>query len=219
MERVCGHLRLADFDTVDLSNLNRLRAGVSTIGLKKTIVAAREIAEIDPFLDIEIYDEGINDDNIDEFLTLNGKLDILIEVCDSLYVKILSRNKAKELNIPVVMDTNDRGMLDIERFDLEPGRPVLHGLIAGLELENIEKMTMEERMPFILKMVGADSLSARMKSSMGEIGKSISTWPQLASSVVLGGAITADVCRRIFLGQFHESGRYYIDLDELIADK
>jgi len=54
---------------------------------------------------------------------------------------------------------------------------------------------------------------------MMEVEESINTWPQLASSVILGGAVGADVSRRILLGQFHDSGRYYIDLDELIADK
>ncbi len=218
MERVCGSLRLADFDTLDLSNLNRLRAGVHNIGLKKTVIAAREIAELDPYFNVEIYSDGVTADNIDSFFTANGKLDILIEVCDGLDMKILSRYKAKELHIPVVMDTNDKGMVDVERFDLEPERAVLHGLADGLNPGNMGSITGEQRLPIILKMVGGDNLSARMKRSMGEIGKTISTWPQLASSVVLGGAITTDICRRIFLDQFRASGRYYIDFEELVAD-
>jgi hypothetical protein len=31
-------------------------------------------------------------------------------------MKIITRLKAKELGIPVVMDTSDRGMLDVERL-------------------------------------------------------------------------------------------------------
>ena len=81
MERTCGHLRLADFDTADLSNLNRLRTGVANIGLNKTIIAAREIMEIDPFFDVQIFNEGITTDNIDDFFTKNGKIDLLVEVC------------------------------------------------------------------------------------------------------------------------------------------
>ena len=218
MERTCGRLRLADMDTIDLSNLNRLRTGVSNIGLKKTIVAAREIMELDPYLDVALYSDGITKDNMNDFFTKDGKLDLLVEVCDGIDIKILSRFKARELQIPVVMDTNDRGMLDVERFDLEPQRPLLHGLAAGLEPGTIEQMTPQEKMPVILKIVGADTLSSRMKRSMGELGKTISTWPQLASSVVLGGAMTTDVCRRIFLNEFKDSGRYYIDFDELIRN-
>ncbi len=218
MERTCGTLRLADFDTADLSNLNRLRAGISAIGLKKTVIAAREILELDPYLDVEIYSDGITNDNIDDFFLKNGKLDLLVEVCDGLDIKILSRYKARELNIPVVMDTNDKGMVDVERFDLEPNREILHGLANGLDPQSIKGLTNEEKVPFMLKMVGVDTLSTRMKASMMEVEQSISTWPQLASSVALGGAITTDVIRRIFLDQYHDSGRYYIDFETLVAD-
>jgi molybdopterin/thiamine biosynthesis adenylyltransferase len=219
MERTCGTLRLADFDTAELSNLNRIRTGIHNLGLHKTIIAAREIAEIDPFLNVEIYSEGITASNIDLFFEGNGKLDLLVEVCDGLDIKIISRFKARSLGIPVVMDTNDRGMLDVERFDLDRNRPILHGLAGDLDPEKIKGLSNEDKIPYILKMVGADTLSTRMKASMMEVEQSINTWPQLASSVVLGGALTTDVCRRIFLNQFHSSGRYYIDLDELIKDE
>lgn len=220
MERTCGELRLADFDTAELSNLNRLRTGVHSLGLKKTVVAAREIAEIDPFLRVILFNDGVTDTNIDAFFGQGtDKLDVLVEVCDGLDIKINSRFKARQLGIPVVMDTNDRGLLDVERFDLEPQRPILHGLAEGLNPANIKGLSDEDKIPYILKMVNADNISRRLKASMMEVEQSINTWPQLASSVVLGGAITTDVCRRILLDQFRDSGRYYIDLDELIRDK
>jgi tRNA A37 threonylcarbamoyladenosine dehydratase len=219
MERTCGEIRLADFDTAELSNLNRIRTGVHNLGLNKTVIAAREILEIDPFLNVKIFVDGLHDGNIDEFFLDGDKLDLFIEVCDGLDLKITSRFKAREYQIPVVMDTNDRGMLDVERFDIEPNRPILHGLADGLDPESIKNLTNEEKIPYILKMVGADTMSARLKASMLEVKKSINTWPQLASSVTLGGAATTDVCRRILLDQFHSSGRYYVDLDEIISDK
>jgi len=219
MERTCGELRLADFDTAELSNLNRIRTGVQNLGLHKTVIAAREIAEIDPFLKVKIFNAGLTSDTIDDFFSGGGNIDLLVEVCDGLDIKIVSRFKARSLGIPVVMDTNDRGMLDVERFDLEPERPIMHGLATGLDPENIKDLSNEEKIPYILKMVGAESISTRLKASMIEVEQSINTWPQLASSVVLGGAVTTDVCRRIFLDQYHESGRYYIDIDQLVGDK
>lgn len=219
MERTCGELRLADFDTAELSNLNRIRTGVHNLGLMKTVIAAREIAEIDPFLSVKVFNDGLTQENIDEFFVGERKLDVLVEVCDGLDIKIISRFKARSLGIPVVMDTNDRGMLDVERFDLEPDRPILHGLAQGLDPENIKGLSNEEKIPYILRMVGAETISTRLKASMIEVEQSINTWPQLASSVVLGGAVTTDVCRRILLGHYHESGRYYIDIDQLVGDR
>lgn len=219
MERTCGELRLADFDTAELSNLNRLRTGIHNLGINKTVIAAREIAEIDPFLEVKIFNDGLNKENIDVFFTEGGNLDLFVEVCDGLDIKIESRFKAKSLGIPVVMDTNDRGMLDVERFDLEPERPVFHGLVEGLNPDTIKDLSNEAKIPHILKMVGAETISTRLKASMIEVESSINTWPQLASSVVLGGALTTDVSRRILLDQYHDSGRYYVDFDELVGDK
>lgn len=217
MERVCGELRLADFDTLDLSNLNRLRTGVQNLGLRKTVIAAREIAEIDPFIKIKIFNEGVNEENIDTFMIGESPLDILVDECDSLDIKVLCRYKARSYGIPVIMDTNDRGMLDIERFDLEPERPVLHGLIESLQPADLKNLSNKEKLPYVLKIVDAENISERLKFSMNEFGKSITAWPQLASAVFLGGALGADTCRRILLKQINCSGRYYIDLDQLVA--
>ena len=93
------------------------------------------------------------------------------------------------------------------------------GLPKGLTPVSIKNLSNEDKIPFILKIVGAETISTRLKTSMMEVEQSINTWPQLASSVVLGGALTTDVCRRILLDQYSESGRYYVDLDELVKDE
>jgi hypothetical protein len=220
MERICGELRLADFDVLELTNLNRIRSGVSNLGVSKVIMAAREILEIDPFLKVTCYPNGITEDNIDNFIFDGGKLDILLDECDGLYVKILSRQKAKDYKIPMVMEMNDRGTVDIERYDLEPNRPLLHGFIDHLEISKVkEAKTNEQKVPYLLPMLGEETISTRLKASMLEIEQTITTWPQLASSVTLGGGVCTDICRRILLGQFHDSGRYFIDLEQLISDK
>lgn len=220
LERSFGEIRLADFDTLELSNLNRIRSGVHEMGTAKVINTAREIAEIDPFLSVTIFPEGITRENLHYFFTDGGKLDVLVEECDSVDIKILARQKAKELRIPVVMDMSDRGCLDVERFDLEPERPIMHGWIDHLDLEAAGRpMTNEEKIPFMLPIVGVETLSARMKASMIELGQTVGTWPQLATSVVLGGALAGDTCRRVLLDQFQTSGRWFVDLDELITDK
>ncbi|HZY35978.1 MAG TPA: Rv1355c family protein [Mucilaginibacter sp.] len=219
MERGFGELRLADFDTLELSNLNRIRTGVHNLGVPKVVIAAREIAEIDPFLKVTCFFDGLTEANMDDFFTGGGKLDVLVDECDGLDVKILARFRARELRIPVVMDTSDRGMLDIERFDLEPERPLLHGTVTGIDPQNIKELSNEDKVPVILQMLGVDNISARARASMVEVEQSINTWPQLASSVALGGAAGADTCRRILLDQFRGSGRFYIDFEEIVCDK
>ncbi|REG81683.1 ThiF family adenylyltransferase [Algoriphagus antarcticus] len=220
LERGCGELRLADFDTLELSNLNRIRTGVHNLGVKKSVIAAREIAEIDPYLNVVLYNEGVHDDNIHEFFTHGGNLDLLIEECDSLEVKIKSRIKAKELGIPVLMDTSDRGMIDVERFDLEPNRAIFHGMLSGFGAENQLLENLEEnRTKLMMSILDFDKLSEKAKFSISEIGKTITSWPQLASSVIMGGAMCAYFSKSILCGERSYSGRIYVDLDKfLIAE-
>ena len=220
MERICGEIRIADFDVIELSNLNRIQTGVQNFGIKKTIIVAREIAEIDPYLKVTLFSEGLTENNVDDFFLKDGKLDICIEVCDGLYTKIFSRQKAKSFCIPVVMNSSDRGTTDIERYDTNLDLPLLHGLIDHLDLNLVKSAkTNEEKVPYLLPMLGVETSSTRLKASMLEIEESITTWPQLASGVILGGGICTDVCRRILLNQLHDSGRYFVDLEDIILDK
>ncbi|NVK04379.1 MAG: ThiF family adenylyltransferase [Flavobacteriia bacterium] len=214
MESIGGVLRLADFDTLDLSNLNRLRAGVHQLGLPKTVLAAREIAQIDPYIKIELYHEGIHDKNASEFLS---GLDILVEECDSLPVKVMLRKFAQKMKLPVIMDTSDRGMVDVERFDKESDRAIFHGRLAPWEGKNPAEFTAEDRRNLLFALVDYEKTSERAKTSFAEIGKTINTWPQLASAVNLGGALMADTARRILLDGPVHSGRFYVDLEALIG--
>ena len=216
MERTCGTLRIADYDSLELTNLNRIRAGVASLGLPKTMVVAREIAELDPFIEVEVFSEGITEDNIDSFLEGDKKLDLLLEECDSMPVKVLSRLKARKLGIPVLMDTSDRGMIDVERFDIDDTLPLFHGLCPISNMEQLNAMSPEEIMNLMMTMVDFENLSDRMKYSFGELGKSLSTWPQLASDVISGGGHAAALARMIILGEEVPSKRYYFDISQYV---
>ena len=219
MERICGVLRLADYDVVELSNLNRIRAGVHSLSLNKTVIAAREIAEIDPFINVEVFSEGLNRQNIEQFISQNGCLDVLVEVCDDLEVKLRSRIEARKWKVPVIMETNDRCMLDIERFDIEPERPILHGLVSDEDIAEIHHLSNEQRLTLIMKIVNGEKLSSRMKQSFAQIGKTLRSWPQLASSVTLGGGVTTDIARRLLLNEKIGSGRHYFDIDQILLER
>ena len=54
-EGIGGELRLADFDVLDLSNLNRVAGGVADVGVSKVVLAAREVAELDPYVRVVAF--------------------------------------------------------------------------------------------------------------------------------------------------------------------
>lgn len=214
MECCGGELRLADFDSLDLSNLNRIRASVLQLGHPKTQIVFRTLAEINPYLKLKIWDQGLSELNVDEFL--NG-LDLVIEECDSLDIKVLTRERARNWGIPVIMETADRGMMDIERFDLEPHRPIFHGMAGSLTVEQLKGLNTEQKVPYVLPLVGGEKLSARMKASMLEINRTIKSWPQLGAQVQMGAGLCADLARKILLNQITTSGRYYFDVENTIS--
>ncbi|MEV6429209.1 Rv1355c family protein [Nocardia sp. NPDC051463] len=210
MEGACGLLRLADFDDIELSNLNRVPGGIFDIGVNKSIVTARRIAELDPYLPVEVRTAGIDEDSVDEFLT---GLSIVIEECDSLDIKFAVREGARRHRIPLLMDTSDRGLLDVERYDLEPGRPPFHGLLGTTEGADLRGLSTRDKAPHVMRILDPKELSARMAASLVEIDESVTTWPQLGSDVQLGAAIVAAAVRRLGLGQKLSSGRTRIDLE------
>ena len=200
---------MADFDRIALSNLNRVPATVLDLGLNKAEVAARRIAELDPYLVVRVLDVGLTVDTVDEFL--NG-LDIVVEECDSLDMKVSVREGARARRIPVLMATSDRGLLDVERFDLQPQRPILHGLLGDLDFARLHATSSREKVPHMLRFLEAEQLSPRALASVVEIDHTLSTWPQLSGDVVLGATAIAEAVRRIGLGEDLRSGRTRIDI-------
>ena len=217
-EGICGEIRIADFDTIALSNLNRLRTSLVHLDLKKTTAAYRDIMEIDPYITVKIYPQGMNDQNIESFFLEDGKIDLLVEECDTLPVKIKSRLFAKKNGIPVVMDTNDRGLIDIERFDQEPNREIFHRIFKNSHSDFLSDLPQPEKLEVIVKLLGGrESLSAAMQDSIQKLGKTLVGFPQLASEVHLGGALVTYVSRNILLEKKMLSGRYYVELSELVG--
>ena len=214
-EGIGGELRLADFDVLDLSNLNRVTGGVADVGANKVVLAAREVAELDPYVDVVAFPRGVEETTVADFV---AGVDVIVDECDGLEMKVLLREHAKAARRPVVMATSHRGMLDVERFDLEPDRPPFHGLLGDVTSAELVGLTTKQKVPYVMRILDPASLTDRLAASLVEVKETLSTWPQLASDVALGGAMVANAVRRIASGDFTGSGRFYADLDEVIAD-
>ncbi len=211
---LCGELRLADFDRLETSNLNRIPGTVLDLGVNKAAVAARRIAEVDPYLLTEILVQGVDEANVERFLE---GLDVVVEECDALDVKVLVREVARRRRIPVLMETSDRGLFDVERFDLEADRPLFHGLVPGLSSAALADLPPQDKVPYVLGILEPDQVSSRGAASLAEVGRTLGTWPQLGGDVTLGAATVAAAIRRLGLGEPLPSGRIRVDLDEAVA--
>jgi hypothetical protein len=204
MEGVGGTFNIFDFDDFELSNSNRLSYSLFDIGLPKIFLSAREVWERNPYIEINIYSEGFNDQPEHHQAIMQS--DLIIDECDSFKIKILLRNLAKQYSKPLLMHTSERGITDIERHDVQ-SISIFNGLLEGVDLNNPNEV--------LTSIINPSIVSSRMLQSFGEIGKSIKSWPQLASEVVAGGANITTVSRWILMGEQINSGRYFLNCDSV----
>ncbi len=210
------HIRLADFDQLALSNINRIRAGVQNLGLLKVEMTARQIYEINPYTKVELFPEGLTPKNIKKFFAGPAKLDIVIDELDNLAVKFLIREQAKKNKIAVVMaaDNGDNAVVDVERYDINPKTKFFHGRMGAVSYKKLSTLNKFGIGKMITKHIGAENVTDRMKESLLEMGKTIVSWPQLGGAALINGAAVAYCVRRILNGQPIEKNRALISLDE-----
>jgi hypothetical protein len=83
-----------------------------------------------------------------------------------LDIKVILREGARARRISVLMATSDRGLVDVERFDLEPQRQILHGLLGELDVALLPGMSSREKVPHMLRFLEAERLSPRIAASV-----------------------------------------------------
>ena len=86
-------------------------------------------------------------------------------------MKAVVRIGARDRRIPVLMATSDRGMVDVERFDEEPERPIMHGLLGQLDVGLLPGMSSREKIPHMLRHLEAERISPRTAASLIEIDR------------------------------------------------
>lgn len=105
-----GRIYILDFDEVEASNLNRQVYGIKHIGMKKTEALKNIIKEINPFVEVEVKNIKITQDNISEIIK-NRK--IIVEAFDNADTKAMVVNEILE-NHPDKIIISGSGMAGVE---------------------------------------------------------------------------------------------------------
>lgn len=212
---------LADFDTLDTTNLNRIFGSAHQIGVNKSILAARRIYEHDPFAKIKILPEGVNEKDLASLLSRKA-IDCIIDEIDSLPLKISIRQQAMEYGIPVLMvtDNGDGIVLHIERYDLGYKRvfhqdlPYWHAKLQELATEEGRRNEIAGAIIMDDIVGGAHLVDPRMLVSVGKVSdRKLVSWSQLGSAAMLGGVYVTYALKQIILGKDNRKEvRAHIDL-------
>jgi tRNA threonylcarbamoyladenosine dehydratase len=221
LEGGARNVRLADFDVLSLTNLNRIRCGAQNLNLPKPIITARQIYEINPYAKVEILLDGLTEKNIKKFFSGPPKLNIVIDELDNLAVKYLIRQEAKKNRVPVIMatDNGEGGIIDIERYDLSQKTKFFHGRMGNVTYQNLLQLNKFEVGKKISEHIGQQNTSKKMKDSLSQMGKSLVSWPQLGGIALLNGSLLSYCTRKISNKQPTRNNRIIISLEDLIFNK
>jgi molybdopterin/thiamine biosynthesis adenylyltransferase len=202
-----GHfkeIRIADFDTLELSNLNRISGSVTDYGLPKWVGAARKVYELDPYANVTIFDEGVTADTIADFME---GLTVVVDAIDTLSMKVMLREQARSSGVAVLMATDiENPVLDVERFDLDQKLPLFHGMMTKRELEEI-KAGSGMNLALALRIIGLENMNEGLLRSIPKIGRELASHPQLGASARMAGSVVAHAAIRVITGQAVVSGR------------
>jgi len=116
-----GTLLVADFDAVDLSNLQRqILHSSERIGMTKVDSAVKGLNAINPEIRIEGYKGSINEDTLPGLL--NG-LDAVVDGCDNFATRFAVNEACFKAGVPLVSGAAIRNEGQVAVFSGKPGGP------------------------------------------------------------------------------------------------
>ena len=216
LEGIGRRLHLMDFDTLSLTNLNRLSMGMPDLGENKAALLARRLWSIDPYLEIAVEPAGASPENL---AAVVADSDVVVEECDDLAIKIAVRQTARALRTPVVMATDDGGgLLDVEDFRTGT-RPLLHGLLEGLSPAEAARLSPSARVERLVRVIGPDAPLPFLESIDDWAEGRLGGLSQLAEDVHLAAAMVVRAVTGLLLPDRRlPSGRWRADLGVPASD-
>lgn len=189
-----GELSIVDFDTVDITNLNRqIIALQNTVGKLKTSVMKERLLSINPEIIVHEYPEKFSMENRDKFFK-DKKYDYIVDAIDLVTSKLALAEIAQAENIPIIssMGTGNKinpAMLEVADINKTSVCPLARVMRKELKNRGIKKLKVvyskeQPRKPH------NESGSREKKVNVG----SISFVPSSAG-LLIASEVVKDICR------------------------
>lgn len=188
-----GEISIVDFDTVDLTNLNRqIIATQDSIGKLKTSVMRDRLLSINPNVIVHEFPEKFSMENSDLFFK-DKKYDYIVDAIDLVTSKLALAEIAKSLSIPIIssMGTGNKieptmlEVADINKTSVCPLARVMRKELKNRGIKKLKVVYSKElpRKPF------NESGSREKKVNVGSIAFVPST-----AGLIIASEIVKDLC-------------------------
>lgn len=169
-----GEIRFADRDRTSASNLQRLMGtGTSAVDLPKTESIKQRMWEINPYLNLVEFSDGVSGHNLEEFVI---GADAIVEVIDSFPIKHGIRKLASAYGIPVLMPTDLFGKIPVQVEKNLPGETLaeakyFQGRLISSDLQKLKEgpKSIQEAAIMIIKIIGIENMPTRNLADFKEI--------------------------------------------------
>lgn len=188
-----GEISIVDFDTVDLTNLNRqIIATQNSIGKLKTSVMKDRLLSINPNVIVHEFPEKFSMENSDLFFK-DKKYDYIVDAIDLVTSKLALAEIAKNLSIPIIssMGTGNKieptmlGVADINKTSVCPLARVMRKELKNRGIKKL-KVVYSKELP---KKPFNESGSREKKVNLGSIAFVPST-----AGLIIASEIVKDLC-------------------------
>jgi len=186
-----GHLRIADDDVVDRSNLHlQIIHTDASVGEPKVLSARARLLALNPLLDVEAVQARVTSDNIDALLE---GVDVVLDGSDNFPLRYLLNDACLQHGIPLVYGAVERFTGQVSVFDAgrqhgtapcyrclfpEPPPPefapncseagvlgVLPGMVGLLQATEVLKLLLGIGEPLIGRLLTFDALGMRFRET------------------------------------------------------
>lgn len=187
-----GEISLVDFDTIDITNINRqIHAFICNVGKYKVDEMKKRIELINPDIKVNIFKVKLEKDNIDSF---NLKYyDYVVDAIDTITSKIYLIKYCYENNIKIISAMGAGNKMDPTRFKVSDINKTSVCPLARVIRRELKKIGVKK-----LKCVYSDEISVGEKIESEERRKSSSSSISFIPSA-MGLIISSEVVKDLIL--------------------
>lgn len=188
-----GELTVVDYDTVDITNINRqIIALQNTIGLDKVSVIKERALSINPYIKIHTVKEKYDEITKDLFFK-DKSYDYVIDAIDLVSSKLSLIETSVKKNIPIIssMGTGNKinpTMLEVSDINKTSVCPLAKVMRRELKARGIKKLKVVYSKELPIKPFNEEGSREKAKN----VG-SISFVPSVAG-LIIGGEVIKDIC-------------------------